>query len=90
MDQIIELIKRLIYRVKQKETMEKGEPSPIAEEAPSGAKKENKKPELQPLAPVSFKSGKSLPSIIDVPKTTNAYDFPTLGKGLGKGPPALN
>lgn len=38
--------------------MEKGEPGPMAAEAASGAKKENKKPELTPLAPVAFKSGK--------------------------------
>ena len=62
----------------------------MAAEAPSGAKKENKKPEPPVLAPVAFKSGKSLPAIIDVPKTSSAYDFPQLGGGLGKAAPGMN
>ena len=66
--------------------MEKAGPNALAADAAADAKKENQKPE----PPISFKSGNALPTIADGPKTSNAYDFPSLGPGLGNGASASN
>lgn len=76
MDQITDLIERLIYRVKQRETLEKKEPS---SEAAPGTKSAFEKKEAP--APIKFQSGKSLPTIDD--GKTGGFDFPSLGGGPG-------
>lgn len=80
MDQITDLIERLIYRVKQKETLEKKE-QPT--EAGLGAKSSPFMPKKDPPPEIKFQSGKSLPTIDD--GKAGAFDFPSLGVGSGFG-----
>lgn len=82
MDQITDLIERLIYRVKQKETLEKKETAPAG--APMAKIPEVKSEEKeQPPSRVKFQSGSSLPTIQDdKPAGGGQFDFPSLGSGL--------
>ena len=76
MDQITDLIERLIYRVKQKETLEKKD---LAAEGALGAKSAAVKKD--PPAEIKFQSGNTLPTIDD--GKAGAFDFPSLGVGAG-------
>lgn len=82
MDQMTDLIERLIYRVKQKETLEKKEAAPAG--APMAKIPEVKSEEKeQPPSQIKFASGSSLPTIQDdKPARGGQFDFPSVGSGL--------
>ena len=86
MDQVTDLIERLIYRVKQKETLEKKENADkdngmviASSNKNTGLSAEKMKPLKEPI---KFQSGKNLPTIDSGAPESSKYDFPTLGAGL--------
>lgn len=93
MDQITDLIERLIYRVKQRETLEKKESADkpagngiLASSNKTFGQSEDKK-NSSVKEEIKFQSGKSLPTIGGA-NNSNNYDFPSLGAGLSGNKPA--